>query len=275
MKIRGLLILVSILAAGCSTKPASIIDKFAVNVADGDIRSTNRLMDRQKINSDLIRQAISDSGLDRNFMNTDAEKTIRLANDIAKQRVWNILDDEVEKGKSSIFASMEILKENIENNRNASVVVQFDNGKETTFRLSTENGKWLITGFDLNIFRKIDANSSFQTDKIKSLEKLVGKYQDNKFQTLIMPELLKLVGRDYHTLINNVSVSGPIRKDGPYIVLDGNAPLSGGSDEGIVVIDSKTGIMSAAIMKSRKVLRFSDIKSEEDYPDLIKSWNKE
>lgn len=267
--------MVSILAAGCSTKPASIIDKFAVNVADGDIRSTNRLMDRQKINSDLIRQAISDSGLDRNFMNTDAEKTIRLANDIAKQRVWNILDDEVEKGKSSIFASMEILKENIENNRNASVVVQFDNGKETTFRLSTENGKWLITGFDLNIFRKIDANSSFQTDKIKSLEKLVGKYQDNKFQTLIMPELLKLVGRDYHTLINNVSVSGPIRKDGPYIVLDGNAPLSGGSDEGIVVIDSKTGIMSAAIMKSRKVLRFSDIKSEEDYPDLIKSWNKE
>jgi hypothetical protein len=275
MKIRVLLIFISILAAGCSAKPASTIDYFVANVADGDIRRANNLLDRQRINSDLIRQAINESGLDHNFMKTNAEKTIKQANDIAKQKVWSILDDEVKKGKNSVLASIEILRESIDNKHNASVVVQFSNGKQTTLRLSTENGKWLITGLDLNIFRQIAANPSFDANQIKSIGEFVGKGQDDRFYALIGTELWKLVGGDYGTLINNMSVSDGIRKKGRYITVCGNAPLSGGSDEGIVVIDVKTGIMSAAIMENRQVSRFSNIKNEEDYPDLIKSWNKE
>ena len=275
MKISGLIILVSIFAAGCSAKPASIIDEFAANVADGDIQRANNLMDRQRINSDLIRQVINESGLDHNFMKNNAEKTIKQANDVAKQKVWNVLDDEVRKGKNSVLASIEILREHIDNEHDASVVVQFDNGKQTTLRLSTESGKWLITGLNLGIFKKIEAKPSFNADQIKSVVKFVGKRQDERFYALIGTELWKLVGGDYGTLINNMSVSEGIRKEGRYIVVRGNAPLSGGSDEGIVVIDTKTGILSAAIMKNRQVYRFSGIKNQEDYPDLIKSWNKE
>ena len=275
MKICSLLIFVSILTAGCSAKPASTIYEFAVNVAGGDIRQANNLLDRQKINSDLIRQAITISGLDHNFMKTNTEKTIKQADDIARQKVWNILDDEVKKGKSSVLANMEILREQIENKHNASVIVQFDNGKQTTLRLSTENGKWLITGMDLGIFKKVEAKQSFNANQIKSVSEFVGKGPDESFYALIGTELWKLVGSDYGTLINNMSVSEGIRKEGRYIMVCGNAPLSGGSDEGIVVIDVKTGILSAAIMKNRQVYRFSNIKDREDYPDLIKSWNKE
>ena len=232
-------------------------------------------MDRQRINSDLIRQSINKSGLDHGFMKTNAEQTIKQANDIAKQKVLNILDHEVTKGKSSVLAGMEILKENIGNNGNASVLVQFDDGKQTTLRLSTENGKWLITGLDLGIFKKIEAKPSFNADQIKSVGEFVGKGQDARFYALIGNELWKLVGSNYGTLIDNMSVSDGIKKEGRYITVCGNAPLSGGSDEGIVAIDVKTGIMSAAIMIKRRVYRFSDIKDEDDYPDLIKSWNKE
>ena len=232
-------------------------------------------MDRRRINSDLIRQAISVTGLDHNFMKTNAEKTIDLANEIAKQKVWSIFDDEVKKGKNSVLANIEILSEHIDNKHNASVVVQFDSGKQTTLRLSTENGKWLITGLDLGIFKKIEAKPSFNSNQIESAGEFVGKGQDDRFYTLIGTELWKLVGSDYGTLINNMSVSEGIRKEGRYIIVRGNAPLSGGSDEGIVVIDVKTGILSAAIMINRQVYRFSNIKDEEDYPDLIKSWNKE
>ena len=133
----------------------------------------------------------------------------------------------------------------------------------------------MITGLDLDMFKMINAKPSFQADKIKSIEGFVGKHQDVRFHALIGPELQRLVGSDYHTLIDNMAVSEGIRKEGRYIVVSGNAPLSGGSDEGVVVIDVKTGIMSAAIMKNRRVCRFSDIKGEEDYPDLIKCWNKE
>ena len=153
MKISGLIIFVSIFAAGCSAKPASTIDKFAANIADGDIQSANNLMDRQRINSDLIKQSINKSGLDHDFMKANAEKTIKQANDIAKQKVWSILDDDLRKGEGSVLASMEILREHIDNEHNASVVVQFYNGKQATLRLSTENGKWLITGLDLGIFK--------------------------------------------------------------------------------------------------------------------------
>lgn len=275
MIIKVFFILVSILVAGCSAKPSATIDKFIVNVTDGDITRANKLIDRQRINSDLIRQAIDESGLNQNFMKTNAEQTIKLASDIAKQKVWSILDDEVKKGKNSVLANMEILRENIENDHNASVIVQLDNGKETTFRLSTENGKWLITGLDLGIFSKIDAKPSFNANQIKSVGEFVGKGPDDSFYALIGTELWKLVGSDYGTLINNMTVSAGIRKEGRYITVCGNAPLSGGSDEGIVVIDVKTGIMSAAIMRDRQIYRFSNIKDQEDYPDLIKSWNKE
>ena len=275
VKMRGLLLFMSVLAAGCSAKPASTIDKFVADLADGDIQRANDLMDRQRINSDLIRQSINKSGLDHNFLKANAEQTINQANDIAKQKVWSILDADVKKGASSVLAGMEILREHIDNEHNASVVVQFDNAKQTTLRLSTENGKWLITGLDLGIFQKITAKPSFNAGQMKSIGEFVGKGQDARFYAIIGTELWKLVGGDYGTLINNMSVSEGIRKEGRYIMVCGNAPLSGGSDEGIVVIDVKTGIMSAAVMINRKVYRFSGIRDQEDYPDLIKSWNAE
>lgn len=273
--INALLIFLCLLAAGCSAKPASIVDKFVANVADGDVQRATKLMDRKKINSDLIRQAIYESGLDRNFMKSNAEETIKKANDIAKQKVWNIFDDEVKKGKGSVLAGMVILREYSENNHDTSVVVQFNNGKQTTLRLSLENDKWLITGLDLGIFKKIEAKPSFQAKQIEAFGAFVGNGLSDRFYSLIEPELRLLVGSDYRTLINNLSVSEGIRREGRYIVVSGNAPLSGGSDEGIVAIDVNTGIMSAAIMKNRLIRRYSDIKGQEDYPDLIKSWNRE
>jgi hypothetical protein len=160
-------------------------------------------------------------------MYINAVETTKQANDIAKRKVWNVFDDEIKKGKSSILANIEILKENIENNHNASVVVQFDNGKQTTLRLSTENDKWLITGLDLGIFKKIEAKPSLQPNQIKSVGEFVGKRQDNRLYALIEPELRRLVGSDYRTLRNNMSVSEGIMRiplmptDGPEVMPTG------------------------------------------------------
>ena len=77
MKIKVLYVVVSFLAAGCDAKPAATVDKFITNVADGDIPRANNLMNKQRINSDLIRQAICELGLDHNFMNNPAETTVK------------------------------------------------------------------------------------------------------------------------------------------------------------------------------------------------------
>jgi hypothetical protein len=274
MKFLLLLLLAAALMAGCSARPSSTIEVLSNRVDAGDFQGIGQLLDRPKINADLIRQAIGSLGLDPDFMKGNAESAIKQADYFVKLKVWTVFDNEVKKGKGSVFSGLEMVKEGVDGKQDATVLVQLADGKQTTFRLALRNGHWLITGLDLGLFSKIEAKPSVRCDKIKLVEQYIGKSPDDQFRALLRPELQQLLGNDYRTLINNLAVSGQVRRAGRYIVLDGNAPLSGGSDEGIITLDSKTGILSAAVMRAGKVYRFSDIKGEENYPYLIKSWNR-
>jgi hypothetical protein len=274
LKMRYMLPLLAVLLAGCSVKPASTVDKLAECAARRDIRAAYLLFDKPKVDADLIRQAI-DEVHGSTLSSSDAEQTVKRADQIVKDRVWNAIEAEVGKGKNGSLATLSILKTRMDVTDHASVLVQFRSGKETTLQLSMINNKWLITGLDLGMFKKIDATPTLAPEKIKLLKELVGERADQKIYALIGPELRKLLGDEYRVLLTNLSVAGQVRQNGRYIILDGNAPLSGGSEEAIVAVDVDTGILSADVLTGGKVSRFSDIKSAEDYPDLIKSWNKE
>jgi len=283
MKIITFLVAVVLTLSGCSSKPSTSIDKIKEKAISGDIQGVYSYFDKPKITDDLIKQAIKQLESENNniLREMNIQKIKNEAEDIIKLRVWDVIDDEVRKGKEGSIANIKTIKEEISNKYNATILVQLDNGKQTTFQLSMINNKWLITGLVLKdtvknkIFKRINANPSFNQEKIKLIEEYVNKYQDDKFHALIKTELQKLVGTEYDTLINNMSAAGPIKKDGQYIIVDGNAPHSGGFDEGIVVIDVSSGILSAAIMKNgNKIDRYSDIKGEDDYPDPIRFWNK-
>jgi len=275
MNIKCLMLLLATLVAGCSETPSNSINKLVVCAASGDINGINLLLEKHKINADLIKQAVKQLDKEKDFLKSNHNTIIEQANNLAKHKVWDVFYDEVKKGKSGSLANLKIVKETTDKEYRSTVLVQFYSGKQTIFQLSVINKNWIITGLNLDMFKKIDAKPSFSAERIKSLGEFVGKYKDDKFYMLLGPELKKLVGVDYQTLINNMSVSGHIRREGQYIVLQGNAPLSGGSDEGIIVIDVNAGILSAAIMKNRKVDRYSDINGNEDFPYLINSWNKE
>lgn len=274
VKIMYLLPLMAVLLAGCSVKPTSTIDKLAECTARRDIRGVYLLIDKPKVDAGLIRQAI-DEVAGSSQQSADAEQTVKRADQIVKDRIWKVIEAEVGKGSIGSLATLRILKTTMDVRDHARVLVQFPSGKETTLQLSMINNKWLITGLDLGMFKKIEATPSLTPDKIVHLKDLVGERADQKFYSLIGSELQKLLGNEYRVLLTNMSIAGHIRQNGRYIVLDGNAPLCGGSEEAIVAIDVDTGILSAALLTGGKVSRFSDIKSEEDYPDLIKSWNKE
>jgi len=282
LKFKFILLAVVVLLAGCSSKPSSTIDKIKESAGAGDIKNVYLFFDKPKITENLTRQVISQLESENNaYLRDNGVAKIRNdVEDIIKLRVWDVIDDEVRKGQTGSLSTMTIVKEDVNNKYNATLLIQLGH-RQTTFQMSNVDNKWLITGLNLKdvvknkMFKTINANPSFTPAKIKLISEYIDKYQDDKFTTLIKPELQKLVGIDYDTLTNNISVAGPIKKEGQFIVIDGLAPHSGGFDEGIIVVDIDNGILSAAIMKNgNKIDRYSDIQDKEDYPDLIKFWKQ-
>ncbi|MDD2321313.1 MAG: hypothetical protein PHO83_14810 [Geobacteraceae bacterium] len=120
---------------------------------------------------------------------------------------------------------------------------------------------------------KIKTIPSFSSEKIAQLNTYIGEYQNKGFHVLIKPELSKLVGSNYEALVKNVSVASQIKKNGNYVIIEGCAPHMCDSDRGIILIDTSTGILSAALMIDSKVIgKYSDIKDEDNYPETIKYW---
>lgn len=280
-------ILIIILMSGCSSKPSKSIYSIKEKAYSGDIQGVYSFIDKPKINDDLIKQLIklieSDDG--NKYIELNIQKIKTEADDIIKLKVWDVIDDEVKKGKDGSLANLKVVKEEQNNDFNASVLVQLENSKQTTFQLSKINNKWLITGLNLkdiakdNVFKKpdplkkVNAKPSFDVNKIQLIEECIPQRQEDKFLDIIKPELQKLIGVEYDRLINNMGVSFGLNKvEGHFIVHDGMVPHSGGESAGIIVIDVTTGVLSVAIKSGDKINRYSDMKDEKDYPDLIRSW---
>jgi hypothetical protein len=282
MKALGFALLVSLFLAGCSASPSSTVENIRKMASDGNIQGVLACFDKQKINDDLTRQVVKSMEYDDAIPYKDfAIRKFKLeADDIFKTRVWDIIEDEVKKGKGGSLAKLQIIKEDKSNKHNAKVQIQLGNGKRTTLTLFKVEDKWLVTGLDADdafkskIFKNLSAKPSFSKNKIKMVKKYVGKNPDAKFYEIIGVELRTLLGKNFDRLTGNLAVSEPIQRDGPYIVLSGMAPEGKDREEAIIVIDCDNGILNAAMLTDGKaVTRFSDIPDRYDYPDLLKRWH--
>lgn len=82
----------------------------------------------------------------------------------------------------------------------------------------------------------------------------------------------KLVGNDYNKLLKNIQVSSCAERNGSEVIISGIAPHSGGSEEGIISINTATDLINIGILSGGNITYYSEDKSK---PSLaIQKWNK-
>jgi hypothetical protein len=81
----------------------------------------------------------------------------------------------------------------------------------------------------------------------------------------------KLTKKQYQMFVDRMIVASETTLDGEWIVGNGIAPHSGGSDEAAFTINSKTGDVFAAMMVDGKFIKFG-FNSWDESPKFLQEW---
>ena len=79
---------------------------------------------------------------------------------------------------------------------------------------------------------------TFNSAAIERLKEYAGKYTDEEFYRIIKIPLTNLLGQEkYESVVSNLAVHGPIHLEGDELILTGNFPHQGGSEQAIISIN--------------------------------------
>lgn len=102
----------------------------------------------------------------------------------------------------------------------------------------------------------------------------VGTYENDRIldDPDVAAALRSLVGREGEHLRSNIGVRGPVNLISCDLVISGNAPRMGGSEDGIVAVNVRTGAVTAAIHSEGRITVYADGDSYWAVPLAIKDW---
>lgn len=133
-----------------------------------------------------------------------------------------------------------------------------------------------------------DADRDYKDGALARLARHIGTYRyDEVFKDPDVEATLNglMSPKEKAVLRENLKVMAPIAFSGTHMILSGNKPHAGGTDEAVVAIRLVDGTLHAAVMHDGKVFQYRDKRDTETTPDaildfvreserIIKAWNE-
>jgi hypothetical protein len=121
-------------------------------------------------------------------------------------------------------------------------------------------------------------DKDFKAGALARLTRYIGTYRYDEVlaDTDVSATLNRMMSpKEKSVLRENMQVMSPIAFSGTHLVLKGNKPHAGGSDEAVVAISLEDGALHAAVMHNGKVIQYKDKHNTESTPDAIHDFVQE